>query len=193
MIILNAKADKWRVWSYFAAAQAALRNCLAPRCNSEPVRQRLFRRLDFARITARQSQHVTSAICNCTRAYRGKISPVWVTPAIQFFWRVSGGTSHTTSHANLAPGKWPSRFEKEKTQKLILAAKKLESHERVSAPRIGILPFFFSNCNGQVHGARFDWDLVWKISLDKPLKKSNRSSHSHGCDFNAILAYNCKL
>ena len=59
------------------------------------------------------------------------------------------------------------------------------------AARIDILPFFFLKSHSHLHGARFKWDFVGAISPDPPPKTLNRSSHSHGRDFNAILAYDC--
>ena len=44
---------------------------------------------------------------------------------------------------------------------------------------------------GHLHGARFTCDFVCAISPDTPPEKSNRSSHSHGRDFNAALAFDC--
>ena len=49
----------------------------------------------------------------------------------------------------------------------------------------------FYNIRFCLHGARFMSDLVGAISPDPPPKKSNCSSHPHGKDFNAMLAYDC--
>ena len=63
---------------------------------------------------------------------------------------------------------------------------------RLLAARIDICLFSFSNRVGHLHGARFTCDFVCAISPDTPPEKSNRSSHSHGRDFNAALAFDCK-
>ena len=64
-------------------------------------------------------------------------------------------------------------------------------HGRDLAARIDILPFFFlkslwSLTRRKIH-VRF---CLRDIARHAP-KKSNRSSHSHGRDFNAMLAYDC--
>ena len=64
-------------------------------------------------------------------------------------------------------------------------------HGRLLAAKSTFCLFSFSNRVGHLHGARFKCDFVCAISPDTPTEKSNRSSHSHGRDFNAALAYHC--
>ena len=64
-------------------------------------------------------------------------------------------------------------------------------HGRLLAARIDILPFFFLKSRRSLTRRKIHVKFCLRDIARHAPKKSNRSSHSHRRDFNAMLAYGC--
>ena len=75
--------------------------------------------------------------------------------------------------------------------KIVLYTLKLHLHGRLLSARIDILPFFFLKSRRSLTRRKIHERFCLRGIATHTQKKSNRSSHSHGRDFNATLAYDC--
>ena len=72
--------------------------------------------------------------------------------------------------------------------KIVLYTLKLHLHGRLLSARIEILPFFFFKSRRSLTRRKIHKRYCLRGIVTHAQKKSNRSSHSHGKDFNATLA-----